>query len=264
MILKVISNLNNSMDPWSHCNWGWRMLTFVRFVFILLMFFAWTHLKKLQQNAAVRHCTLHRECSCLVATAGSYFYSVNWIALYCSLQVGTDRHLIKMGGVFLPLHLRMHTQSLQALGSGWRTFFPSAQPSALYHHGWHGNPPAVSAAPNCASHLQGQVDCSCGSRTCMKSTSSKATSVKISVGLKRRDEIISPCLFPVEVSSMTPGQQRFHKSIAVNTTALYFDSIVINPRLQTHLDSFQCVKYFTWRIHVGNSSFLEVFHNRLK
>lgn len=58
--------------------------------------------KETTANAAMRHCTLplHREYSCLAATARIYFYSVNQIALYCSLQVSTDRCLIKMGGGF--------------------------------------------------------------------------------------------------------------------------------------------------------------------
>lgn len=44
-------------------------------------------------NAAVKHCTLHRECGCLVATAGSYFYSEP----NCSVLLPPSRHL---GGFF--------------------------------------------------------------------------------------------------------------------------------------------------------------------
>lgn len=70
--------------------------------------------KETTANAAVRYCTLplHRECTCLAAPAGSYFYSVSQIALQCSFQVGTERCLIKMGGGFVPLHLGMQIQPL--------------------------------------------------------------------------------------------------------------------------------------------------------
>lgn len=144
-------------------------------------------------------------------------------------------------------------------------FLPSTQPATLYHHGWHGNFPAVSPAPNCTSPPAGTGGLLLWEQNLHEKYLIKSnTSVKISLGLKKRDEVISLCLFPVEVSSITPGQQRFQESIAANAVAFYLHSEVINPTLQTHLDSFQCTKYFTWRIHVGNSSFLEVFHNRLK
>lgn len=59
-------NLNNSMNLWFHCSWGWRMLTCVRFGFILFMFFTWTYLKKLQLmllwGTAHFHCTLPLLC----------------------------------------------------------------------------------------------------------------------------------------------------------------------------------------------------------
>lgn len=134
-------------------------------------------------------------------------------------------------------------------------FFPSAQ----YHRGWHGNLPAGSPAPNCASPPAGTGGLLLRGQNMHEKYLIKSNLCENLLGREKGDKIISLCLFPVEVSSMIPGQERFQKGIAANAAAFYFPSIVINPRLQIHLDSFQCNKYFTWRIHVGNSSFLDVF-----
>lgn len=212
--------------------------------------------KEATANAAVGHCTLplHRECSCPVATAG---ISMLWTELLCgapSKQALTDVSL-KWEGLFCHFIWRCthNPCRLWGLDGGLFSCLLSTIVASI------GIFLLGAVLQIVQVHLQAQLDCSCGGKTCMKNTSPKATSIKISLGLRKRDEIISLCLFPMEVSSMIPSQQRLQKSIAANAAAFYSPSIVINPRLQTHLDSFQCNKYFTWRIHVGNSSFLDVF-----
>lgn len=291
------------MKLWFHCDQGWRTVTCVRFVFILLKFHTPTCLQKLQQiplwGIAHFHCT--GNASQVSAPAFTYKQARSQICCSplhscCQKRNGLHDNSARLAWRLLPLQEVASTLWTELLWSapskyaltdaslkseGFFCHFPwgcthnpcrlwgldgglFSHPLSLYHHGWHGNLPAVSPAPNCTSPPAGTGGLLLWEQNLHEKYHIKSnTSVEISLGLKKRDEIISLCLFPVEVSSVIPGQQRFQKRIAANA-AFYFHSVVINPRLQTHLDSFQYNGYFTRGIHVENSSFLEVFYNRLK
>lgn len=142
--------------------------------------------------------------------------STLWCCLVCSAPSNhhalTDVSL-KWEGFFCLCIWGSHTTPA---GSGvWmEAFFPATQPAASLHRGWHGSLPAASPAPACTSPpadivlLWEQI---LHERYCTKNK----TSLAISLGLIKRDEIISLCLFPMKLSSpaWTQANRDFRKTL---------------------------------------------------
>lgn len=136
------------MNLWFHCNWGWRTLACVRFVFILLMFFTWTHLRKLQQMLlwGIAHFTAQgMQLPCCHCRSLLLLCEQN-----CSVVLPPSRHWQmsqwNRRGFFCHFTWACPHNPSRLWGL-MEAFFSSTQ----YHHDWHGNLSAGSPAPNCAS-----------------------------------------------------------------------------------------------------------------